>query len=105
MRSAQNTLRMIRALKAEELPVEKLRYVMNRAPKFTDMAGKARVKRLAESLDIVIEVLLPDGGKQVIEATDQGQPLAEVAAKNPYRKEIMKLAASVHELNVAEDAG
>jgi len=105
MRSAQNTLRMIRALKAEELPVEKLRYVMNRAPKFTDMAGKARVKRLAESLDIVIEVLLPDGGKQVTEATDHGQPLAESAAKNPYRKEILKLASSVHELNVSEEAG
>ena len=105
MRSAKNTLRMIRALKAEELPVEKLRYVMNRAPKFTDMAGKARVKRLAESLDIVIEVLLPDGGKQVTEATDQGQPLLEVAAKNPYRKEVLKLATSVHELNVAEEAG
>ena len=37
MRSAQNTLRMIRALKSEELPFEKLRYVLNRSPKFTDM--------------------------------------------------------------------
>ena len=105
MRSAQNTLRMIRALKAEELPVEKLRYIMNRAPKFTDMTGKARVKRLAESLDIVIEVLLPDGGRPLTEATDHGQPLMEAAAKNPYRKEVLKLATSIHELNVAEDAG
>ena len=52
MRSAQNTLRMIRALKAEDLPYDKLRYVLNRAPKFTDLSGKSRVKRLAESLDI-----------------------------------------------------
>lgn len=43
MRSAQNTLRMIRALKSEELPFEKLRYVLNRSPKFTDMNGKSRV--------------------------------------------------------------
>jgi len=101
MRSAQNTLRMIRALKAEELPFEKLRYILNRAPKFTDLSGKSRVKRMAESLDITIEVMMPDGGKQVTEATDQGVPLAEAAAKNPLRKEIRKLAVSVHELNLS----
>ncbi len=101
MRSAQNTLRMIRALKAEDLPFEKLRYVLNRAPKFTDLSGKSRVKRMAESLGITIEVLFPDGGKAVTEANDQGIPLAEAAAKNPLRKEIHKLAASVHELNLS----
>ena len=99
MRSAQNALRMIRALKSEELPVEKLRFILNRAPKFTDMAGKSRVKRLAESLDIRIEVQLPDGGKAVTEANDQGEPLAEAARKNALRKEIQKIAASAHELN------
>ncbi|MBV1902431.1 MAG: AAA family ATPase [Marinosulfonomonas sp.] len=99
MRSAQNALRLIRALKSEELPFEKLRYVLNRAPKFTDMSGKSRVKRLAESLDIVVEVLMPDGGKPVVDAGDNGIPLASSAAKNPLRKEILKLATSVHELN------
>ncbi|WP_300518722.1 AAA family ATPase [Aliiroseovarius sp.] len=99
MRSAQNTLRMIRALKSEELPFSKLRYVLNRAPKFTDLTGKARSKRLAESLDITIELQLPDGGKPIVQAGDHGVPLAETAAKNPLRKEIQKLAASVHELN------
>ncbi len=101
MRSAQNTLRMIRALKSEELPFEKLRYIMNRSPKFTDLSGKSRVKRMAESLDIDIEVMLPDGGKAVVEASDHGLPLAEMAAKNPLRKEIHKLAASVHERNLS----
>ncbi|MEE9388579.1 MAG: AAA family ATPase [Paracoccaceae bacterium] len=101
MRSAQNALRMIRALKAEELPFEKLRYVMNRAPKFTDMNGKSRVKRMAESLDIDIEVMIPDGGKQVMEAGDNGVPLADSSAKNPTRKEINKLAVSIHELNLS----
>ncbi len=101
MRSAQNTLRMIRALKSEELPFEKLRYIMNRSPKFTDLSGKSRVKRMAESLDIDIEVMLPDGGKAVVEASDHGLPLAETAAKNPLRKEIQKLAASVHERNLS----
>lgn len=105
LRSAQNTLRMIRALKGEELPYQKLRYVLNHAPKFTDLSGKSRVKRLAESLDIQIELQMPDGGKQVVQANDHGMPLAEVAAKNPLRKEIMKLAMSVHELNQSVAAG
>lgn len=98
MRSAQNVLRMIKALKAEELPHDKLRFAVNRAPKFTDLQGKARVKRMAESLDVSLELLLPDGGKPVSQAGDHGLPLAETAAKNPLRKEIMKLAASLHEL-------
>jgi len=105
MRSAQNTLRLIRALKSEELPFEKLRYVLNRAPKFTDLAGKSRVKRLAESLEITIEVLMPDGLKQVAQGCDHGIPLANGAPKNPLRKEIQKLAESVHDLNESVSAG
>ncbi|WP_299141424.1 AAA family ATPase [uncultured Tateyamaria sp.] len=99
MRSAQNTVRFKRALQSEELPVDKLRYVLNRAPKFTDLGGKARVKRLAESLDIAIEVQLPDGGKPITQGADHGLPLATSAAKNPLRREIAKLAASIHELS------
>ena len=102
MRSAQNTLRFKRALQSEELPVEKLRYVLNRAPKFTDLGGRARVKRLGESLDIAIEVQLPDGGKPITQAADHGAPLAVSAAKNPLRREIAKLAASIHELSATQ---
>lgn len=105
MRSAQNTLRMIRALKSEELPFEKLRYVLNRAPKFTDLAGKSRVKRMAESLDIKIELLMPDGAKQVHDSCDEGIPLSETSPKNLLRKEILKLATSVHELNLSVAEG
>ncbi|MDP2519439.1 AAA family ATPase [Shimia thalassica] len=99
MRSAQNTMRLKRALQAEDLPFEKLRYVLNRSPKFTDLAGKSRVKRLAESLDISIDVLLPDGGRQVMQGSDHGQPLAVSAPKNPLRKEIAKLAVNLHSLD------
>lgn len=105
MRSAQNTLRLIRALKGEDLPYQKLRYVLNRAPGFTDLNGKSRVKRMAESLDITIELLMPDGGKQVVQSNDHGVPLSEVAAKNPLRKEIQKLAESVHETNIEAAEG
>ncbi|MGH1466295.1 MAG: AAA family ATPase [Cognatishimia sp.] len=99
MRSAQNAMRMKRALQAEDLPYDKLRYVLNRAPKFTDLAGKARVKRMSESLDISIDIHLPDGGKQVMQSSDHGQPLAQLAGKNPLRKEIAKLAQSLLDLD------
>ncbi|KPA21341.1 Septum site-determining protein MinD [Shimia sp. SK013] len=103
MRSAQNAMRIKRAFQAEDLPFEKLRYVMNRAPKFTDLAGKSRVKRLAESLGISIDIHLPDGSRQIMQAADHGQPLAVGAAKNPLRKEIAKLAKSLHELDQSDD--
>jgi len=104
MRSAQNTLRLKRALQSENLPFEKLRFVLNRAPGFTDLSGKARVKRLGESLGISVEVQLPDGGKQVAQTGDHGTPLAVNAPKNTMRKEIAKLAASVHAVNRADHA-
>ena len=103
MRSAQNALRLKRAFQAEDLPFEKLRYVMNRAPKFTDLSGKSRVKRLAESLGISIDLHMPDGGRQVPAACDHGQPLGLNAPKNPLRKEIAKLASSLHALDQTDD--
>ncbi len=106
MRSAQNALRLKRALQAEELPFNKLRFALNRAPKFTDLNGKGRVKRMGESLGISIDLLLPDGGKPVMQSGDHGLPLASSAAKNPLRREIAKLAKSLHSLgsNDAEAA-
>ncbi len=98
MRTAQNTLRLKKALVSEDLPFEKLRFLLNRAPKFTDLQGKSRVKRLAESLGIKIDVQLPDGGRVVTQACDHGLPLASQAAKNPLRREIAKLAQSLHEI-------
>ena len=105
LRSAQNILRFVRALKAEALPHEKLRYVLNRAPKFTDLSAKGRVKRMAESLDIAIEVQMPDGGDAVTQANDHGLPISEGAPKNPLRKELQKLAKSLYDLNKAAEAG
>ncbi len=104
MRSAQNTLRLKRALQSEDLPFEKIRFVLNRAPGFADMNGKSRVKRLSDNLGISIEVQLPDGGKPVMQAADHGAPMSETIAKNALRKEILKLAKSIHEVNQADAA-
>jgi pilus assembly protein CpaE len=81
-----------------------MRFVLNRAPKFTDLSSKSRVKRMAESLDIAIEVQLPDGGPQVTQSNDHGLPLAEQAAKNPLRREIQKLAKSLVDTNAVAEA-
>lgn len=102
MRSAQNALRLKRALQSEGLPFDKLRFALNRAPKFTDLSGKSRVKRMAESLGISIDLQLPDGGKSITQSCDHGQPLASSNAKNPLRKEIAKLARSLHDLGKSE---
>lgn len=99
LRSAQNTLRFVRALKAEALPHEKLRHVLNRAPKYTNLSARGRMKKMAESLDITFEVQLPDGGFQAFQANDHGVPLAESAARNPLRREIQRLAHSLHQLS------
>ena len=97
MRSAQNMLRFLRALQAEDLPFDKLDYVMNRVPGFGDFGAKGRVKKMAETLGIEYGVLLPDGGKAVVQACDHGSPLADFASGNPLRKEIRKTARAVLE--------
>lgn len=102
MRSAQNTLRLKRALQSEELPFDKIRFALNRAPKFTDLQGKSRVKRLADSLDITLELQLPDGGRTVMQACDHGLPLANHAAKNPLRREVVKLAQQLNAIGASD---
>lgn len=106
MRSAQSVLRLKRALQSEDLPFNKMRFALSRAPKFTDLSGKSRVRRMGESLGVSIDLLLPDGGRQVMQGCDHGIPLATHAPKNPLRREIAKLAHSLHELgrNEAEAA-
>ncbi|EIE48892.1 ATPase, putative [Citreicella sp. 357] len=102
MRSAQNTLRLKRVMQAEDLPFDKLRFAVNRAPKFTDLQGKSRIKRMSESLGINLELQLADGGRQVATACDHGEPLAVHAAKNPLRRDIAKLAAELYSIGVAD---
>lgn len=102
MRSAQNTYRLKRALQSEDLPFDKIRFVLNRAPKFTDLQGKSRLKRMQESLEISIDLQMPDGGKAVSEAGDHGQPLGLQQPKNALRKEIAKLAQSLFEVGQSD---
>ncbi len=98
MRSAQNALRFKRTLVSEGLAMDKVRFALNRAPKLTDITGRSRVKALADSLSIKLDILLSDGSKQVTQSADEGVPLANSVPKNPLRREIAKLATSIYDL-------
>jgi len=43
MRSAQNLMRYLRVLRGEDLPCEKIQYILNRAPCFADLNGETRL--------------------------------------------------------------
>jgi pilus assembly protein CpaE len=96
LRSAQNAMRFIKTCRSEGLPLDKVQYVLNRAPGMTDLNGKNRMKKMAESLGVTFTNTLPDGGKPVMQAGDNGQTLAEAVKKNPLRKEIMKLTDGLY---------
>ena len=104
MRSAQNMFRFIRTLKSESMDLSKLVFVLNRAPGMTDLSGKQRVKRVADSLGITLSHMVPDGGKAVVNACDQGIPLAETAKSNPVRKEVLRMAQRVADEDVKRAA-
>jgi pilus assembly protein CpaE len=91
MRSAQNMYRFLRTLKAEDMNLDKLRFVLNRAPGLTDLSGKTRVKRVTESLGITFHHQIVDGGKQIVNSCDQGTPLADSARSSPVRKELLRM--------------
>ncbi len=97
MRCTNNVIRMINLLEQEKQPYSKMRYILNRAPKFTDLGGKSRIKRLSDALGIEFEFLLPDGGKQVTTSCDQGDSLAQSAAKNPLRKDLLKMVKTLYD--------
>ncbi len=103
IRSAQAASRFRAILSAESIALEQLRFVLNRAPKFTDLAGKSRVKRLAEVLQSSLDILLPDGGRVVANAADQGVPLSEAAPKSIYRRDVQFLARSIAEHGLSGD--
>jgi len=100
MRSAQNVMRYLRVLRAEDLPGEKIQYILNRAPGFADLSGKTRIGRFSDSLGIEVKILLPDGGKAVTASGDQGVPLADSANKNALRKEIRKIATTLVDMTL-----
>ncbi|ABD53912.1 AAA family ATPase [Jannaschia sp. CCS1] len=102
LRSAQNAMRFIKACQSEDLPLEKMNYVINRAPGLTDLNGKNRMKKMADSLGVAFSTHLPDGGKPVMQAGDNGETLAEAAKKNPLRKEILKLSEGLFKAMAAD---
>ena len=51
-----------------------------------------------------INILLPDGGKAVAAACDEGEPLAESAPKNALRREFKNIAQTIFDAVIADKA-
>ena len=98
MRSAQNALRLIRALKAEELPFDKLRFVLNRAPGFTDLSGKAGSSGWPKASTSTSRCSCPTAASRWRRPATTACRWRRTRRKNPLRKEIAQAReASVHD--------
>lgn len=95
VRAAQNALRLMRLLETENLDTDKIRWILNFAPGRSDLQARTRVAKMADSLGVAFEAVLPDGGKVVTESNDQALPLMQAAARNPFRKELTRLATAI----------
>ncbi|MGB1234677.1 MAG: AAA family ATPase, partial [Planktomarina sp.] len=84
IRSAQAAAKYRAILSAEGLATDTLRFALNRSPKFTDLTGKSRVKKLAEALNTTIDIMLPDIGKTMTQTADQGLSLSVTYPKSTY---------------------
>ena len=105
VRSAQNALRFKSLLQAEGIATDGLSFLLNRGPGKMDMGGRARIEKMAGSLDVTFHAVLPDGGRQVTETNDQAAPLSTLAGRNVLAKEIRKLAQDLHKARRAIEGG
>jgi pilus assembly protein CpaE len=105
VRSAQNALRFNRLLQSEGISTDRIQYVLNRAPGWLDSGGRGRIHKMAESLGIRFQAILPDGGKAVREANDQAEPLREAQRRNPLTKAIARMAHDIAEAHARIAAG
>ena len=103
IRSAHNTMRFQKLLKAEGIATARLSYVLNRAP--GKMGARGRIDKLAESLGVKFHAILPDGGRPVTDANDQARPLRDAMPRNPLTKEIAKMAKGLDEARQSIAAG
>ena len=95
VRAAQNALRLMRLLETERIASDNVRWILNRAPGRGDFSARSRITKMAESLGVAFEVVLPDGGKAVTDANDQAVPLMQAAPRSPLRREIARMAEAM----------
>lgn len=95
VRSAQANVRFMSALRAETMPVEKVGFLINRAPGMLKLAERSKLKGMIRSCDLGVIHEFPEGGPQVAECGEFGSPLAVKARRNPLRKAIQKFAVRI----------
>lgn len=94
-RAVENTLRVKTMLTDDGMDPARLHFVLNRAPSFADLGGRAKVKTIANRLGLPLAMQLAEGGAKVADAAEAGLPLLHGAPKNPLRRDIAKLAQSL----------
>lgn len=95
VRGAKDTLRYLQGLKAAGMDMAKVQLVLNRSPGMFDLAGRSRVKAMEKSFGVDFSHWLSEGGPQVVEAEDQGVPLAISYKRNALRNDLKKLAVKL----------
>ena len=92
VRDARNFMKFLDVLRDEGVPTAKIRVVMNHGPGSFDFGGRARIRKIEDSLGVKIRHLLPKGGDDVRRAADRGVPIADVTKRNPLRAAIVDIA-------------
>ncbi len=92
VRDARNFMKFLDVLRDEGVPTAKIRVVMNHGPGSFDFGGRARIRKIEDSLGVKIRHLLPKGGDDVRRAADRGVPIADVTKRNQLRAAIVDIA-------------
>jgi pilus assembly protein CpaE len=104
LRSAQDAMRFIKALRAEDLPLEKIQYVMNRAPGGMDLTGKGRSRSWPKASASRSRRSCPMAARPCRRLATTVSRWPKPPKKNPLRKEIVKLAQGLHQAMAADAA-
>lgn len=105
VRAAQNAMRLIKLLKSEAIPMDTMGWILNKAPGKSDLSARGRVEKMADTLEVRFEAVLPDGGKAVTDTNDQAVMMAQGMARTPIRREIAGLAERLSAVGGAQAMG
>lgn len=91
-RSAQMAERFRMGCISQGLPLHKVRFAMNR---LDQTGGADQLQELSNSIQTDIDLVFPNGGQDVAEATRRGCSVSQVHPQNTLGQEFSKLAASL----------
>ena len=97
VRSSQNMARLHGLMSADNQPLHKFLFLLNRAPAKRSTAAKAALAEFEKANGVPFFRQLAEGGEEVILAGNASLPLHRHAPGNPLRKSLQALAREMHE--------